>query len=114
MWLEAGVDPALQQRVESAQITVNRIKTQLENAQLIAPFSGEITAMTALPGKGVEARKPVAEIADPNEYDITSDLPANQMDLLEEGMAAQVTLSRAPGLLANQRSGSRNSTCPIS
>jgi len=97
VWLEAGVDPALQQRVESAQITVDRIKTQVENAQLIAPFDGEITAMTALPGKAVEARKAVAEIADPNAYDITADLPANQMELLEEGMVAQVTLSRAPG-----------------
>jgi RND family efflux transporter MFP subunit len=96
-WLEVGVDPALQQRVESAQIAVERIKTQVENAQLIAPFDGEITAMTAIPGRGVDARKPVAEIADPNEWDITSDLPGNQMDLLEEGMAAQVTLSRAPG-----------------
>jgi RND family efflux transporter MFP subunit len=97
VWLESGVDPALQQRVESAQITVERIQTQLDNARLTAPFSGEITAITTTPGKGVEARKAVAEIADPNEYDITSDLPGNQMDLLEEGMSAQVTLSRAPG-----------------
>ena len=53
--------------------------------------------MTAIPGKAVEARKAVAEIADPSEYDITADLPAGQMDLLEEGMVGQVTLSRAPG-----------------
>ncbi len=96
-WLEAGVDPALLQRVESAQITVDRIKSRIENAQLIAPFDGEITALSVTPGKAVEARKPVAEMADPNEYDITSDLPANQLELLEEGVTAQMTTSRMPG-----------------
>ncbi len=96
-WLQRGVDPALTQQVEAAQIKVNRIKVELENSQLIAPFSGEITSITATPGKAVEARKPVAVIADPNIVDITADVPTNQMDLLQEGMEAEVTSSRAPG-----------------
>ena len=96
-WLQKGVDPALAQRVESARIQVERLQAQVESAQLIAPFSGEITSMTAIPGRAAEARKAVAVIADPREIDITADLLSKQLDLLEEGMTAQVTLSRAPG-----------------
>jgi RND family efflux transporter MFP subunit len=96
-WLQRGVDPALAQRVESAGIQVERLEAQVESAQLIAPFNGEITSLTAIPGKAVEARKPVAVIADPRDIDITAELLSKQMDLLEEGMQAQVTLSRAPG-----------------
>ncbi|MBN1934040.1 MAG: efflux RND transporter periplasmic adaptor subunit [Anaerolineae bacterium] len=96
-WLEEGVSPSLLQAVEGAQIKVERIQRQVENAQLIAPFDGEITAVAAIPGKAVEARKSVAVIADPNSWDITANLPTNQMNLLEEGMECQVTISRFPG-----------------
>jgi len=96
-WLEGGVNPSLWQAVEGAQIKVERIQRQVENAQLIAPFDGEITAISAIPGKAVEARKTVAVIADPNTWDITVDLPTTQMDLLEEGMECQITITRFPG-----------------
>ena len=96
-WLQEGVDPVLAQQVESAQLRVERIQTQLEAAQLIAPFSGEVTSLSATPGNAVEARKPVAVLADPNEVDIAADLISTQMDDLEEGMPVQITLSSAPG-----------------
>lgn len=95
-WLNEGVDPALAQRVEAAQLKVDRIKKQLEDTQLIAPFAGEITVMSAIAGKAIEARKAVAVIADPSTVDITQELPTTQMSLLEEGMTISVTSSRYP------------------
>jgi multidrug efflux pump subunit AcrA (membrane-fusion protein) len=96
-WLQRGVDPSLAQRVESAQLRVDRLNAEIEMAQLIAPFDGELTSFNVIPGKAVEARKAVAVIADPNTVDITADLTTNQMSVMEEGMPADVTFSSRPG-----------------
>ncbi len=96
-WLERGVDPALTQRVESAQLRVERLEAQIQTAQLIAPFGGELTSFNVIPGQSVEARKPVAVIADPSEVDITTDLSGSQMSLMEEAMPCEVTFSSRPG-----------------
>jgi multidrug efflux pump subunit AcrA (membrane-fusion protein) len=97
VWLEKGVDPSLVQRVDSAQLKVERIEAEIANAQLIAPFDGELTSFNAIPGNAVEARKKIAVIADPGSWDITADLTSNQLSVLEEGQAAEVTMSSAPG-----------------
>ena len=96
-WLERGVDPSLAQRVESAQLKLDRLDAQIETAQLIAPFDGELTSFNVIPGRAVEARKAVAVIADPSEVDITADLTSNQLSVMEEGMMAEVTFSSRPG-----------------
>ncbi len=96
-WLERGVDPVLADRVESAQLRVDRLVAQIQTGQLIAPFDGELTSFNVIPGKAVEARKNVAVIADPNEVDITADLTSNQLSLMEEGMPCEVTFSSRPG-----------------
>jgi multidrug efflux pump subunit AcrA (membrane-fusion protein) len=97
VWLEKGVDPSLVQRVDSNRLKVERLQDEIANAQLIAPFDGEITSFNVIPGKAVEARKKVAVMADPNSWDITADLTSNQLSLLEEGQSAEVTMSSAPG-----------------
>ena len=96
-WLQKGVDPSLAQRVESARLKVERLKAQVETGQLIAPFDGELTSFALIPGKSVEAHKTVGVIADPNEWDITADLTSSQLEMLQEGMEADVTSGLAPG-----------------
>jgi multidrug efflux pump subunit AcrA (membrane-fusion protein) len=96
-WLQRGVDPSLAQRVESNQLKVDRLNAEIETAQLIAPFDGELTSFNVIPGKAVEARKAVAVIADPSTVDVTADLTTNQMSVMEEGMPAEVTFSSRPG-----------------
>jgi len=96
-WLQRGVDPSLVQRVDSAKLKVERLEAEIANAQLIAPFDGEITSFNVIPGKAVEARKKIAVIADPNTWDITADLTSSQLSLLEEGQPAELTMSSAPG-----------------
>lgn len=96
-WLMQGVDPALTQSLESAQLRKQRLEDQIATGQLIAPFAGEVTTLNVTPGRSVEAHNPVAVIADPSEWDITADLTTNQLNLMEEGQAAEVTMSSRPG-----------------
>jgi multidrug resistance efflux pump len=96
-WLERGVDASLTQRVESAQLRMERLQAQIKEVQLVAPFDGELTSFTVVPGRSVDARKNVAVIADPREVEITADLSGNQMSIMEEGMPCEVTWSRRPG-----------------
>jgi multidrug efflux pump subunit AcrA (membrane-fusion protein) len=96
-WLERGVDPILTQQLESARLKVKRLEDQMATGQLVAPFAGEITSLNVTPGRSVEAHKKVAVIADPEEVDIAADLTSNQMSVMEEGQAAEITTSRAPG-----------------
>ena len=97
VWLQKGVDPSLSQRVETAQLRVERLQAQIETGRLIAPFAGEVLSLKILPGEGVEARERVAVIADPSEVDIAAELTSGQMGLMEEGQRVEVTLSSAPG-----------------
>jgi len=96
-WLEEGLDPSLAQGLETARLKVERLQAQVETGQLIAPLAGQITSLNVVPGRAVDAHKAIAVIADPGTVDIAADLTGNQMSLLEEGQAADVTLSRRPG-----------------
>jgi len=96
-WLMQGLDPVLAQGLESARLKVERLQAQVETAQLVAPFDGEIVAMNVIPGRAVEAHKEVASIADPREVDITADLTNQQLQLMEEGQPAEVTWNKRPG-----------------
>jgi multidrug efflux pump subunit AcrA (membrane-fusion protein) len=96
-WLQQGIDPILSQGLESAQLKVQRLEDQLATGQLVASFAGEVTTLNIVPGRAVEAHKPVAVIADPAQWDITADLTSNQLGLLEEGQPAEVTMSSRPG-----------------
>jgi len=96
-WLERGVDASVVQRVDSAKLRMERLEAQIKEVQLVAPFDGELTSFTVVPGRAVEARKNVAVIADPREVEITADLTGDQMSIMEEGMPCEVTWSRRPG-----------------
>lgn len=96
-WLERGVDSSLVQALNAAQLRRQRLEDQIATGQLIAPFAGQVTTLNVTPGRAVEAHKPVAVIADPAQWDITADLTSNQLGLMEEGQAADVTMSSRPG-----------------
>jgi multidrug efflux pump subunit AcrA (membrane-fusion protein) len=97
VWLERGVDSSLVQALEAAQLRRQRLEDQIATGQLVASFAGEVTTLNVVPGRAAEAHKPVAVIADPAEWDITADLTSNQLSLMEEGQAADVTMSSRPG-----------------
>jgi multidrug efflux pump subunit AcrA (membrane-fusion protein) len=96
-WLQQGIDPSLVQTLDSAELKLQRLEDQIATGQLVASFAGEVTTLNVVPGREVEAHKPVAVIADPAEWDITADLTSGQLGLLEEGQTAEVTMSSRPG-----------------
>lgn len=55
----------LRKNVESAQVEVNRLQTSVAAAQVMAPFSGEITDLDIRVGDTVQAYEPVMSIALP-------------------------------------------------
>lgn len=96
-WLEKGIDPSLVQTLDSAQLRLQRLEDQIATGQLVASFAGQVSTLSVVPGRAVEAHKPVAVIADPAEWNITADLTSGQLGLLEEGQPAEVTMSSRPG-----------------
>lgn len=95
--LEEGVDPLLINDVARAQISVDKLLKAVQDAQLIAPFTGELLSVSLTVGRASEAFKPVAVIADSTELEIKADLVSDQLNELQEGLIVNVVLPSRPG-----------------
>ncbi|RLT44104.1 MAG: HlyD family efflux transporter periplasmic adaptor subunit, partial [Chloroflexi bacterium] len=95
--LEEGVDPLLINDVDRAQISVDKLLKAVQDAQLIAPFTGELLSVSLTVGRASEAFKPVAVIADNNELEIKADLVSDQLSELQEELVVNVVLPSRPG-----------------
>jgi len=88
--LQAGLD------VEEIRLTVERLKAQLADARLIAPFDGQLLSISLTEGRWVDAYKPVAVLADPSQLEVSAELTSENLQELTEGMPVTVTLSGRP------------------
>lgn len=95
--LEAGVDPRLAQAVAQAELELADLQAQITDTLIVAPFGGEVTAVSTAAGKAVEGFKPVLVLADPTELEVTADLSDDEMRKLGEGQEAIVVSSQYPG-----------------
>jgi len=95
--LEAGVDPLLVKAVETNRLTVDRLKSQVEAAQIISPIDGEIMSLSVYEGRSVDAFKPVIIVADTSNLELSAELTGSQMRDLAEGMECIIRLSTVPG-----------------
>jgi len=75
-----------------------KLEKAIEDAQITAPFDGQLKSVSLLAGQAVDPYKNVVVIADVEELEISADLLSNQMDKLEEGMNTSVTLVSRPGV----------------
>jgi RND family efflux transporter MFP subunit len=89
--LEAGLD------IEEIRLTVERLKAQLSDARLTAPFDGRILGVSVAEGRAMEAYRPVLTIGDPGDVELSANLTGSKMEKLTEGMAAVCTVSNRPG-----------------
>lgn len=96
--LSHGVDPLLENDVARAELQVTKLEKAIEDAQIIAPFAGQLQSISLLAGQAVDPYKNVVTIADVENLEVGADLLSNQMDKLEEGMTTSVTLVSRPGL----------------
>jgi multidrug efflux pump subunit AcrA (membrane-fusion protein) len=95
--LGRGVDPLFENNVERGRLEVQKLEASIADAQIIAPFDGELLSFAVVAGREGEAYKPVAIIAAPGEVEVSADIPSTQMVKLSENMPIIARLSSRPG-----------------
>jgi multidrug efflux pump subunit AcrA (membrane-fusion protein) len=95
--LQEGVDPRLAQAVTKAELELADLQAQITDTLIIAPFDGEVTAVSISAGKAVEGFEPVIILADPADLEVRAELSADQMQDLSEGQTATVVPVEYPG-----------------
>lgn len=95
--LDAGVDPRLEQAVVKAELDLVDLQAQITDTLILAPFDGEVTAVSTAAGKAVEGFKPVIVIADPTGLEVTVELSSDEMSKLSEGQAVTLVPVEFPG-----------------
>lgn len=95
--LAQGVDPRLEQMVTKAELALGDLQAQITDTLIIAPFDGEISALSTAAGKAVEGFRPVLVLADPAELKVSAELEPDEMRKLSEGQAATVVPIEVPG-----------------
>lgn len=89
--LEAGLD------IAELGLNVQRLKDLVNDARLIAPFDGQVLSVNVSDGRAVDAYRPVIVIGELSEMEVSASLQGLQMEELEEGMVAIITMSDRPG-----------------
>jgi len=95
--LNTGVDPLLVNSVQSAQLNVDKLKIQIAEAQIAAPFDGQLLSVSLSPGQEVKGYQAVIVLADVNNLEVSADLLSDQMTKLVENMSANIVLVSRPG-----------------
>jgi multidrug efflux pump subunit AcrA (membrane-fusion protein) len=95
--LEAGVDPRLEQALTRTELELEDLQAQITDTLILAPFDGEVTAVSTAAGKAVEGFKPVIIVADPTELEVTAELGSEEMSKLSEGQEASLVPVEFPG-----------------
>jgi multidrug efflux pump subunit AcrA (membrane-fusion protein) len=72
--------------IEEMRLNVERLKAQLSDAQLIAPFDGQVLLVSTVEGRAVTAYKPVIVVANVEALELSAELEAEEMEELQEGM----------------------------
>ncbi len=95
--LKLGADPLLVNNVQSAQLNVDKLNTQIAEAQIAAPFAGQLLSVSLSPGQEVKGYQAVVVLADVNNLEVSADLLSDQMTKLVENMPANIVLVSRPG-----------------
>jgi RND family efflux transporter MFP subunit len=97
--LNAGLDPLMENELRRAQQTVAKLKAEIDEARLIAPFDGKLLSVSLTPGQAVEAYRPQATIANIENLEVSADLISTQLTDLVEGMPVSIVLVSRPGVI---------------
>ncbi len=95
--LKRGVKILLKNDFERANYNVAKLKAQIDEARIIAPFDGQLLSVALTPGQDVEGYRPNVILADISSLEVSADLLSDQMTDLAEGMLIKVELVSRPG-----------------
>jgi multidrug resistance efflux pump len=89
-------DVLLEQKgLERAQLILDQLERQAENARIRAPFDGMVSAISVRQGDTVQAYAPVVVVANPFSLDVAARLNPNDIAKIALGQEASVTLKTA-------------------
>lgn len=97
--LADGIDPLTISDVTRAELAVNKLLAEIAEAQIIAPFDGQLLSIGLTPGQAVNAYAIVSTVADISDFEVSAELVSNQMDKLEESMVASIFMTSRPGVI---------------
>jgi multidrug resistance efflux pump len=89
--IQTGLD------VTRTVLGVARLRDQLNDARIVAPFDGVILESNVLEGRQVQGYAPLMLIADPDVLEISADLQDTEMSELTEGMMVVAEFVNRPG-----------------
>jgi multidrug efflux pump subunit AcrA (membrane-fusion protein) len=83
--------------LQTAQLDIQDLETQIASAQLLAPFDGQILSLNIAAGDTVEANSAVGVLADPAKLEITAELSSDELSQMALNQQARITLRNRPG-----------------
>jgi multidrug efflux pump subunit AcrA (membrane-fusion protein) len=97
--LNRGVDPLLANDVKRAQFAVDKLLSAVADAQIVAPFDGQVQlAFILTEGAAIDAFQYVVTLSDLTELEVRVDTINIQPGQLSEGMPATISLVGRPGV----------------
>jgi multidrug efflux pump subunit AcrA (membrane-fusion protein) len=96
--LQRGPDPRLVQAVDLAHLTIDRLKAQVADASIVAPFDGKVLALNIQKGDSVTAFSQTAmTVYEPSQIEVAVEFTPDQLKELHEGVAVNIKRSSQPG-----------------
>ena len=83
--------------LEQARLDIEDLQGQIANAQLVAPFAGQILSLNIKAGDSAEAFDTVGVLADPSALEITAELGSEELSQMALNQEAVITLRDRPG-----------------
>jgi len=78
-------------------LSLDRLTDQLNDARIVAPFTGVVLQSSIMEGKQVQGYSNMMVLADPTELDVSADLQDSEMSELAEGMSVVAEFVNRPG-----------------
>ncbi|MEM7029998.1 MAG: HlyD family efflux transporter periplasmic adaptor subunit [Chloroflexota bacterium] len=95
--LNRGIDPIFANNVQRAKLNVEKLEAAIADAQIVAPFEGEIVTLSLTAGRDVTKYKPVVIVADFAELEVSANPLDSQLRDMTEEMPVTISLSNQPG-----------------
>jgi RND family efflux transporter MFP subunit len=83
--------------LKRASLNVADLRKNIEDAQIIAPFDGDLLSVTITKGDAITGYKPVVQLADLTKLEIASELQGSDQTQIAEGMTVSMFFISRPG-----------------
>lgn len=80
----------LQAQQREAELAVQQLDDQLADAEIRAPFAGQVAELNIEPARRVSAQNPIMTVVSNGEARVEAMLPTHQLGLVEEGVRGQL------------------------